>query len=231
MTDSSGAVVWAADYKPFGEATVTTSTITNNLRFPGQYFDADTGLSYNYYRDYNPITGRYIEADPIGLEGGINLFTYAEGSPLTRTDPSGTSWSQSFTMGWQWLTGTGPNNQTFGPGSSPVNEMRDAPGVQGARNLFYQKNAGKACECRVPMTNYRASFGLTGLVRAGLNPTRQFVGSYSVDIYPLENCKIKIVLNNTTSFTSFTYGIGPDWQRSTFRPMGNMTQTYWWIEP
>jgi uncharacterized protein RhaS with RHS repeats len=55
MTDSSGAVVWAADYKPFGEATVTVSTITNNLRGIGQYFDAETGLNYNYFRDYNPV--------------------------------------------------------------------------------------------------------------------------------------------------------------------------------
>ena len=67
MTDASGAVVWSADYKPFGEATITISTITNNLRFPGQYFDAETGLNYNYFRDYNPVIGRYIEADPIGL--------------------------------------------------------------------------------------------------------------------------------------------------------------------
>ena len=64
MTDSSGAVVWSADYKPFGEATVTVSTITNNLRFPGQYYDAETGLNYNYFRDYNPALGRYVEGDP-----------------------------------------------------------------------------------------------------------------------------------------------------------------------
>jgi RHS repeat-associated protein len=73
MTDSAGQVVWAADYKPFGEATITVSTITNNLRFPGQYYDAETGLHYNYRRDYNPGLDRYIEADPIGLKGGLNL--------------------------------------------------------------------------------------------------------------------------------------------------------------
>ena len=89
MTDSTGAVVWAADYKPFGEAMITVSTITNNLRFPGQYFDAETGLNYNYYRDYNPAIGRYIEADPIGLRGGINLFLYTRANPLRWIDPSG----------------------------------------------------------------------------------------------------------------------------------------------
>ena len=62
MTDSTGTVAWAADYKPFGEATATVSTITNNLRFPGQYYDAETGLNYNYYRDYSPAIGRYVEA-------------------------------------------------------------------------------------------------------------------------------------------------------------------------
>jgi RHS repeat-associated protein len=73
MTDSTGTVVWSADYKPFGEATVTISTITNNLRFPGQYFDAETGLNYNYFRDYNPMIGRYVEADPWNT-GVIRLY-------------------------------------------------------------------------------------------------------------------------------------------------------------
>ncbi len=71
MTDSSGTVVWSADYKPFGEATVTISTITNNLRFPGQYYDAETGTHYNYYRDYDPAIGKYKQADPI-----LSVFTY-----------------------------------------------------------------------------------------------------------------------------------------------------------
>jgi RHS repeat-associated protein len=89
MTDASGTVVWAADYKPFGEATITVSTITNNLRFPGQYFDAETGTLYNYFRDYDPTTGRYKQADPIGLSGGINLYAYTSNNPLSFSDPVG----------------------------------------------------------------------------------------------------------------------------------------------
>ncbi len=94
MTDASGAVVWAADYKPFGEATITVSAITNNLRFPGQYYDAETGLHQNGYRDYSLI-GRYVEADPIGilprgLRGGLNhLYVYANNSPINYKDPKG----------------------------------------------------------------------------------------------------------------------------------------------
>jgi RHS repeat-associated protein len=89
MTDSSGTIVWAADYKPFGEATVSTNTIANNLRFPGQYFDAETGLNYNYYRDYNPTIGRYVQADPIGLQAGPNVFIYAVDNPNRFVDLTG----------------------------------------------------------------------------------------------------------------------------------------------
>jgi len=60
-----------------------------DLRFPGQRYDAATGQHYNYYRDYDPATGRYIQVDPIGLAGGINPYLYANGSPLRYTDPSG----------------------------------------------------------------------------------------------------------------------------------------------
>jgi len=90
MTAVNGAVVWSAKYSSFGEATVNdASTVTNPLRFPGQYYDAETGLHYNYHRYYDPKTGRYLKTDPIGLDGGINLFTYALNNPLIFTDPEG----------------------------------------------------------------------------------------------------------------------------------------------
>ncbi len=57
--------------------------------YPGQYYDAATDLHYNWHRYYNPETGRYITADPIGLEGGINLFTYASNGPVNSIDPNG----------------------------------------------------------------------------------------------------------------------------------------------
>ena len=67
----------------------TGTSFKYNLRFPGQYYDAETGTHYNYFRDYDPSIGRYIESDPTGLQGGLDTYGYVEGSPLTNIDPLG----------------------------------------------------------------------------------------------------------------------------------------------
>ena len=90
LTDANGTVVWEAWYEPFGEAHIhPSSSVVNNHRFPGQYYDQETGLHYNYHRYYDPRTGRYITPDPIGQVGGINLYPYAENNPINLIDPLG----------------------------------------------------------------------------------------------------------------------------------------------
>ena len=89
LTNEAGTIVWQANYHPFGETDILVNTVENNIRFPGQYFDAETGLHYNYFRDYNPDTGRYVESDPIGLWGGVSTYGYAEQNPAVIMDPYG----------------------------------------------------------------------------------------------------------------------------------------------
>jgi RHS repeat-associated protein len=74
---------------PFGQADVIVGTVDNNLRFAGQYYDAETGLHYNYHRYYDPKIGRYLRADPIGLAGGFNLYTFVNNNPGRYIDKMG----------------------------------------------------------------------------------------------------------------------------------------------
>ncbi len=89
LTNHNQEVVWQADYSPFGEVVETSDEVEFRQRFLGQYYDQESNLYYNYYRDYDPSTGRYIQSDPIGLKGGINTYAYVENNPIVQYDPLG----------------------------------------------------------------------------------------------------------------------------------------------
>jgi len=72
-----------------GDESGRLGAFTQNLRFPGQYEDAESGLWYNYWRNYDAQTGRYAQSDLIGLNGGVGTYTYVDSSPTTSVDPSG----------------------------------------------------------------------------------------------------------------------------------------------
>ncbi len=87
-TDDAGVKVWEATYLPFGG--VHTSTGPNlKLRFPGQWFQSETSLHQNWMRDYDPTTGRYMQADPLGLVDGASIYGYALQNPGRYVDPTG----------------------------------------------------------------------------------------------------------------------------------------------
>jgi RHS repeat-associated protein len=89
MTDVDGQIVWQATYKAWGEVeTLAVSEVEQNLRFQGQYFDDETALHYNTFRYYDAEVGRFITQDPVGLDGGDNLYRYAL-NPAIWVDPLG----------------------------------------------------------------------------------------------------------------------------------------------
>lgn len=133
LTQPDGQVAWQWAYSAFGDEqptigakrftseTTTPTTgatsipeVTFNLRYPGQYFDKETKLHYNYFRTYAPSTGRYTQGDPIGLDGGWNRFGYVGGNPLGAIDPLGLYESSP------WLRALVPGQVSFDRGMTAL---------------------------------------------------------------------------------------------------------------
>jgi RHS repeat-associated protein len=143
LTNDQGQVVWAADYKVWGEASVRTTqrtgtddapartawqtnhaaassppTVEQPFRFQGQQFDEESGLHYNRFRYYDPVVGRFASQDPIGLLGGSNAFAYAP-NPVSWKDPVGLAKSKNCdckpTPCTALQTYYPPNNGAIGP--------------------------------------------------------------------------------------------------------------------
>lgn len=113
VTNANNQAVWLWPYSGFGETApvnpTTNQAFTLNLRYPGQYFDQETGLFDNWHRSYDPQTGRYTQADPIGLNGGWSRFAYVGGNALKYSDPKGLDWYRSANSTEKYVVGRDGN--------------------------------------------------------------------------------------------------------------------------
>jgi len=104
-TNVGGQIVWEASYLPFGGVEVATGAPID-LRFPGQWFQSEHDLHQNWMRDYDPTTGRYIQADPLGLVDGASVYGYALQNPGRYVDPRGNKVKISRTSHYQCIAKT-----------------------------------------------------------------------------------------------------------------------------
>jgi RHS repeat-associated protein len=138
ITDDDGEVVWAAELKAWGGLQRTfVEQISNPLRFPGQYHDPETGLHYNRFRYYAPKEGRFIQPDPLGLDGGENAASYAP-HPALWTDPLGLKKRKP--KGRTHIAYVGMKNTPAGP--KPYSGYASAPGDVSAESVLKRRYSG-----------------------------------------------------------------------------------------
>jgi RHS repeat-associated protein len=153
LTDAVGQIVWGTEYAVFGEAQFAPLlTVRNNLRLPGQYFDEETGLNYNWNRYYEPAVGNYTQVDPIGFTGGdLNLYKYAQNNPENYFDNNGLN--KQISIG---ITGSALIGGLLGTG----------PGVNGSVNIGASFGSGI---CDLQLFGQVAGAGMMGMgVYAGV---------------------------------------------------------------
>ena len=132
VTGPDCAVIWQNLTAPFGNSAETYPKVaethpsfTLNLRLAGQYYDAETGYHYNYMRDYSPGLGRYLQADPIGLKGGMNLYAYCGGDPVNRRDELGLWYEGDGGPGGIGGVGADDDEESGGWGGGPSHPDHD----------------------------------------------------------------------------------------------------------
>jgi len=177
VTDGTGAVIWQWAYQgnPFGEQQPTSSTgYVLNLRYPGQYYDAESNTSYNMYRTYEAATGRYLQSDPIGLNGGISTYAYVWGDPLGNIDPSGLS-SLIYTASTHTLTvvnGAGVALESFPAANNTQRNSRGAWPVGTYAYAYFNPHSGDGPESAYGSNGINV-FNLPGCAGCGVHSGRQ----------------------------------------------------------
>ncbi|HVI53797.1 MAG TPA: RHS repeat-associated core domain-containing protein [Luteibacter sp.] len=155
---ATNKAIWAWDIgreafgsgAPYEDPDKDGKTYVFDMRFPGQRYDAVTGLFQNGWRDYDPTSGRYIQSDPIGLAGGISTYAYVGSNPYVRTDPQGLDDTQCMLNRWAcgWSKTPQESNVSVGVGgwgnllggygSAEVGLAFDSTG----NACIYQQNCG-----------------------------------------------------------------------------------------
>jgi RHS repeat-associated protein len=240
-TDSSGTPVFLTDalgstvrlgstsytYQPFGATTVVGSN-ANSYQFTGRENDA-TGLYYYRARYYSPTFQRFIGQDPIGFRGGdTNLYGYAANQPTGLIDPLGLTYGTNIEFLWNFLTGGGQTNRSYGPGDVETQEMMASPAAAAMRSQF-QSNG---CQSQTGLGYGTGQAAEDTLLNPGeWSSTALQVGGFAgASVINNGNGTATFTIPNDAGAHSFLYHLAPNREGDT-GPMRTIQQTFQWTEP
>ncbi len=168
MADSTGSIVWRATYESFGTVyQILGSLASNDNRFPGQWYQLESGLYYNWHRHYDPTLGRYTQPDPLGMMDGPNRYAYALNSPTMYTDPRGEVVPALVYGGGAYLGGN----------SAAIGGFLTGLGLGGGIIYFSQKSAEEEY-CPIPIPADPTQPPRPGMEWAGKEPVGGELGAW-----------------------------------------------------
>jgi len=227
--DANGTVRGHFEYDAFGNTIAMWGDLvhTFKFRFSTKYWDEETRSYYYGYRHYAPKLGCWLSKDPIGEEGGLNLYAICENNLLDRFDPTGETWTTNWEFFWDWVLERGEENRIYGTGTVELEEMQSSPGAKHMRRTY------KAGGCK---TIKNGSFGTAKAYFTTIwfpNKTAFQVGGFLYDAVNNGDGTVTYSIRNQASAYSFFLhipGVPHKPRGGTIRLFGNINQTFIFTE-
>jgi RHS repeat-associated protein len=216
-------------YGAFGNTLEQSGPLAETFRhrFSTKYFIPETQSYYYGYRHYAPNFGCWLSRDPIGEDGGNNLYAICENNLVNRFDLLGNTWKTNWEFFWDWVFEQGEENRVYGTGDVELEEMQSSPGAQQMRSA-YKNGRCKTIKNGVFGTA-RAYFTTTWLP----NKTAFQIGGFLYDAVNNEDGTVTYTIRNQASAYSFFLHLSfiPHKPRGgTVRLFGNINQTFEFTE-
>jgi len=236
LVDTNQTLSASYRYDPFGN-TISQSGVladANVYRFSSKEIHASSGMYYYLYRFYDLGLQRWINRDPIGEEGGANLYGYAENAPIGKVDSLGLTCASNWKFFWSWAMGGGKADRFYGPNTTETKEMENSPGGNKLRNAFYNNG------CKdVRNFGYGTGEAAADTLLSPSDTCWQVGGFGGATAIDNGNGTVTFTIKNVAGTHSFFYHILPNVPSQINLPIAgpvntpgrNINQTFQWSEP